>query len=204
MVEYGVGMALDMLHRYSDEEIEELSRRNPAYSFERTSEGELVVSPPAGWKTSRRNSRLIARLDNWNRRFGGGGAAFDSAAGFTLPDGALLSPDAAWMSATRLDRLCKMQPGSAFGSICPELVFELLSPSDWLAFGRRKIDVYLRNGALCAVLIDPKKKTFEVADQSGRRDATDDSPSLVIPLDFLPSAKEPFVVDLTEIFADEN
>ena len=199
-----MAMALDLLHRFSDDEIEELSRRNPEYSFERTSEGELVVSPPTGWETGGRNSLLAVRLGNWNLRSGGGGKTFDSSTGFTLPDGALLSPDAAWMSADRLARLRATQPGRKFGSLCPELVFELLSPYDWQAFGRRKVDAYLRNGALCAVLIDAERKTFEVADRAGRRDATDDSPSLVIPLEFLPGAKEPFVVDLTEIFAEEN
>ncbi len=45
----------------TDEEILELSRRNPGYQFERTAAGELVVTP-AGSKGGRRDLLLGAQL----------------------------------------------------------------------------------------------------------------------------------------------
>jgi len=49
------------------------------------------MSPPTGWGTGKRNSKLTQRLSNWAEN-DGTGVAFDSSTGFKLPNGANRSP----------------------------------------------------------------------------------------------------------------
>jgi Uma2 family endonuclease len=196
-----MAIELDLLHSYSDDDIEELSRRNPELCFERTSDGRLLVSPPSGWIGGGRELSLGARLFAWNERAGGGGYVFGPSAGFTLPDRALLAPDASWMSAEKLALLRVLQPEDKFAPVCPELVFEVVSESDRPIAVRRKIETYVRNGALCAVLIDPDERVVEMSQPVALHVAVADPHRLTIPLDALPGATEPLEINLDELFA---
>jgi len=184
----------------SDEEIEELSRRNPTLCFERTSEGELVVSPPAGAQTGVRTSELNGQLRDWNRR-AGGGTLFDSQVGFKLPDGALLSPDAAWLSHGRFEAL-DAATREKFCPLCPDLVFEILSPSDYFGATRRKIATFVKNGTLCAVLLDPFGRKVEVHERGGIVRVLNEPASLTISVTLLPSSREDLHLDLQQILAN--
>jgi Uma2 family endonuclease len=180
VVDYGVVYPIEFPKRMSDVDIEELSRRNPGLCFERTSRGELLVSPPAGWETSRSNVKLTTQLDAWNQRAGGGGEVFGPDGGFRLPDGTLFAPDAAWLGASRFALLRELEPRNKYAPVCPDLAFELASPSDRLPFIRRKIATYLRNGASCAILIDPEKRVVEVSYTDGRTDCLTGEPTLTV------------------------
>ena len=98
-----MGIRLDLLHRVTDEELRELSERNPGYQFERTADGRLLVTP-TGLASGRRSGEVFYQLEHWNRRTRLG-VAFDSSAGFRLPDGSLLSPDASWVRRERWEAL---------------------------------------------------------------------------------------------------
>ena len=201
MVVYGMPIALDMLHRFSDDEIEQLSRRNPNYAFERLPEGELLVSPPLGWQGGRDELRLGRRLADWNDRAGGGGEVFGPSTGFTLPDGALLSPDAAWLDAARYAELQQKQPLNKFAPVCPTIAFEIVSPSDLISVLRRKIESYVRNGATRAILIDPERRFVEVSSKDALHATLADPAAFTIPLKALPGATEPIHLDLSELFS---
>ena len=56
--------------------------------------GRMIVMPGSRRAAER---QLTAQLWNWNQRTGLG-VAFDSSAGFTLPNTAIRCPDAAWMT----------------------------------------------------------------------------------------------------------
>ena len=78
----------------SDEEFERLCESCEFGSVERTKEGTIIVNAPAGGMTSDGNSEINRQLRNWwiqHRR----GRVYDSCAGFFLPDGSSLNPDAA-------------------------------------------------------------------------------------------------------------
>jgi Uma2 family endonuclease len=143
----------------SDDEILELSRRNPGYQFERSAEGELIVTP-GSMEAGRRGAELAFQLRRWTEGHGRG-VVFDSSAGFRLPDGSLLSPDAAWMPRERWMALTPGQRDS-FAPLCPDAVFEVASKSDSQSALRAKMRAYLTNGARLAVLIDPQRRTVEV------------------------------------------
>ena len=88
----------------SDEQFFHLCQQNRDLRLERTVEGDIVVMPPAGGRSSDRNADLTMQLRQWALSEGSG-VAFDSSGGFILPNGATLSPDAAWVLRSRLARL---------------------------------------------------------------------------------------------------
>ena len=91
----------------SDEQFFEFCQQNRDWRIERTAEGELIIMPPAGWKTGSRNALINASLTMWALQEGTRIAA-DSSTGFDLPNGATRSPDAAWVTRSRLAALTRM------------------------------------------------------------------------------------------------
>ncbi|MDQ6664084.1 MAG: Uma2 family endonuclease, partial [Acidobacteriota bacterium] len=85
----------------TDDEFYDFSQQYPNCSVERTAEGEILITPPAGCETGNRNGDLTAQLVVWIKR-DGRGKAFDSNAEFMLPNGAARAPDASWISRVRL------------------------------------------------------------------------------------------------------
>jgi len=130
-----------------------LCQLNGDLRIERNAEGALLIMPPAGWETSDRNAEITMQLRLWAKR-DGTGVATDSSGGFLLPNGAVRSPDAAWLPRSRLAHLSPRQR-SQFIPVCPDFVLELRSPSDRLQTLQAKMQEYLDNGTLLGWLIDP-------------------------------------------------
>jgi Uma2 family endonuclease len=90
---------------------------------------------------------------------------FDSSTGFRLPDGSVLSPDAALVLEERWQTLSPEQRRS-FPPLCPDLVIELASPSDEGPRGvtalRHKMDRYQANGARLGWLLLPQERAVEI------------------------------------------
>ncbi len=143
----------------TDEEILEMSERNPGFQFERSTEGELLVTPGSS-ETGRCEAALVIQLGRWAETHSPG-VVFSSSAGFHLPDGSLLSPDAAWMPKERWMALTPKQRDS-FAPLCPDAVFEIASKTDTQRALRAKMRTYLANGARLAVLIDPQRRAVEI------------------------------------------
>jgi Uma2 family endonuclease len=154
-----MGIRLDLLHRVTDEELWELSERNPGYQFERTADGRLIVTPTGG-ESGRRSGEIFGQLREWNRRTRLG-VAFDSSTGFRLPDGSLLSPDASWVRRERWEALSR-EEREGFVPLCPDAVFEVRSASQSLGELREKMEAYRANGARLGVLIDPYRQAVEI------------------------------------------
>lgn len=131
----------------------QLCSDNRDLRLELTSEGELIVMPPAGSKTGLLNARINQRLANWADT-DLTGVCFDSSTGFSLPNGATYSPDSAWISRDRWDALTAEEQ-EGFAPLCPDFVMELRSHSDSLSRLRNKMLEYIENGAILAWLIDP-------------------------------------------------
>ncbi len=79
---------------------------------------------------------------------------FDSSAGFTLSNGAIRSPDAAWIPQSRWDALTLVQK-RRFAPLCPDFVLELAFPSDTLVILQAKMQEYIDNGSQLGWLIAP-------------------------------------------------
>jgi Uma2 family endonuclease len=158
--EIGQPVRLRFERPMTDEELMRFCAANEMVRVERDTNGELILMSPSGSGTGRTNSELIYQLAAWARETNSG-ATFDSNAGFTLPDGSMRSPDAAWIAWPRWNALSKEEQ-EGFAPICPEFVIELRSPSDSLAELQAKMRLWVANGAEVAWLVDPARKTVEV------------------------------------------
>jgi Uma2 family endonuclease len=138
----------------------ELSSLNKDLRLELTAKGELVVMPPEGSETGERNMELAGQLWAWTRQ-SGTGVAFGSSTGFTLPNGAVRSPDASWVERVRIQALSAEQYRKC-APLCPDFVIELLSPSDSLRVTQEKMQEYLENGAKLGWLLDPQQRKVHV------------------------------------------
>lgn len=177
----------------TDEEIAELSRRNPGYRFERTAQGELLVTPTGG-EAGRRSGEVFAQLHAWNR-LTRRGVVFDSSTGFRLPDGSLFAPDASWVELARWEALGRSDR-EGFPPLCPDAVFEIASPSDRMDDLREKATTYIANGARIAVLIDPVARNVEIHRRGAEPEVFQDPRSVQLDPE-LPG----FTLDLDPVFS---
>jgi Uma2 family endonuclease len=157
-----VSMTVDIsslltLPQVSDEQFYELCHLNPTLRIERNANGEVIFMPPAFSDTGNRNFKVAVQLGIWAER-NGKGEGFDSSAGFTLPNGAMRAPDAAWIKLDRWKALTDAQKAS-FAPICPDFVLELRSASDSLKSLQAKMQEYIENGASLGLLIDRQNLT---------------------------------------------
>lgn len=123
--------------KLTDEQFYQLSLANRDLRLERTASGEVIIMPPTGGGTGKRNSDLNIQLGLWNRETKLG-LVFDSSTGFKLPNGATRSPDAAWIKRDRWDSLT-LEQQEQFPPLCPDFIVELHSPSDALPDARLKM-----------------------------------------------------------------
>ncbi len=144
----------------SDDELIAFSRANQGFPVERDAEGYVVVMSPTGLEGSRRNLEILLELGLWNRREGHG-VVTESDGGFTLPDGSVRAPDAAWTAADRFNAL-PAQERKRFARISPDFIIELRSPSDIRLELEEKMDMWMRNGVALAWLIDPEERTVTI------------------------------------------
>ncbi|MEM8642786.1 MAG: Uma2 family endonuclease [Cyanobacteria bacterium P01_G01_bin.54] len=143
------------------EQFAALAAANRDLRLERTATGELIVNPPTGGNTGKRNWSISGELYLWWRNAQEPGEAFDSSTGFELPNGANRSPHAAWVSQDRWDALTPEQR-EGFIPLCPDFVIELRSKTDILKELRAKMQEYLENGIQLGWLIDPKNRRVEI------------------------------------------
>lgn len=154
-----MAITINQLRPITDAELLGLSRRNPGYQFERQRDGGLTVTP-TGSKSGYRSGEVFRQLAQWSHA-SAAGPAFDASTGFHLPDGSVLSPDAAWVSRERWDALSP-DDQEAFAPLCPNAVFEIRSPSNTIDELRAKMRSYVDNGAEVAVLVDPYDRFVEI------------------------------------------
>lgn len=139
--------------------IEEIAAMNRELRIEQQANGEFIIMTPAGSEGSSRNLEIGYQLLAWSKQHGG--KAFDSSAGFHLPDGSTLSPDASWIAIERWNAL-SIEDRKTFAPICPDFVVELRSESDRLVTLQEKLQSYVDNGARLGWLIDPHRKQVHI------------------------------------------
>jgi Uma2 family endonuclease len=149
-----------LVQQMTTAEFYEFCLANRDLRIERTASGDVIVMSPAFSDTGNRNMKIAYQVANWAEQ-DGTGETFDSSAGFTLPNGATRSPDAAWIKLERWNALTENQKAS-FAPICPDFVIELRSSSDRLTTLQDKMQEYIDNGALLGFLIDRKNRTVHI------------------------------------------
>lgn len=145
---------------FTDAELEQFCLLNDDIQVERRKDGVIDLNPPVGGFTGAANAAITCRLRNWwhtHHR----GYALGSSVGFFLPDGSMLSPDAAYVLAEQREGLTAFQR-AGFPQYCPAFVIELLPAADKLAWTKEKMGLWIANGARLGWLVDPYQKQVSV------------------------------------------
>jgi Uma2 family endonuclease len=177
--------------RVTHEEFEKLCQDNPEQSFELTASGELIVMAPAGYESSEKNGDLFGELWIWNRQTKIG-RAFDSSGGFTLPNGAVRSPDVTWIEKSKL---LDVPAGVKFPQVIPDFVVELRSDTDRMPKLREKMEEYRSNGVRLGLLINPKNQQVEIY-RPGQEPEIYESPTSIDCSEVMPG----FILSMSEIW----
>ena len=141
----------------TDEELYLFCRANADLQIERDSQHNIIIMSPASGSSGFRELKIMTYLNLWAEN-DNTGLAFSSSTGFYLSNGAMRSPDAAWLSLPRWNALSEKQK-DRFLSAVPEFVVELRSPSDRLSKLKQKCTEWIDNGVQLLWLIDPKSET---------------------------------------------
>jgi Uma2 family endonuclease len=160
LAESELPMRIRLERPMTDERLMRFAAEIEPLRVERDANGELIVMSPTGLEGSGQNSEVNADLTLWARR-DGRGKVFDSNGGFTLPDGSMRIPDAAWLSWQRWNAL-PLSEQKKFGRVVPEFVIELRSETDRLPVLQDKMRIWIENGVEIAWLIDPIEKSVTI------------------------------------------
>ena len=143
------------------EQFAALAAVNRELKLKRTMTGELIVSPPIGSESGRRNAKIIHQLSVWGEANQHLGEYFDSSTRFELPNGAVRSPDASWVQKERWQALT-IEQRKRFAPLCPDFVVELRSETNNIKDLRAKMQEYMDNRSQLGWLIDPHNKCVEI------------------------------------------
>ena len=132
--------------QFTDDEFFDFCQENRDLRFERNPNGEIVIMSPTGGITGKQRSKLNAKIGYWNETTQAG-VSFSCSTGFYLPNGAMRSPNAAWVEQARWDAL-SYEEQEKFPPLCPDFVAELMSPSDSLKASQEKMDEWLPTGVV--------------------------------------------------------
>jgi Uma2 family endonuclease len=147
-----------------DEELMRFCAANETLRVEREPNGEILIMTPSGFQTAHLNRRICQFLGDWADA-DGRGLVTDSNGGYTLPDGSVRVPDAAWVANSRLQNLTEKEK-AGFAPLRPDFVIELRSPTDKLADLQAKMEMWMANGVELAWLTDPIERTVTVYRQN--------------------------------------
>lgn len=121
-------------------------------------QGELVEMTPAGARHGACCARVCVLLAGYLGSARGGHVASNDTGLFTERDpDTVLAPDVAYWSKQRLPEL-----PDGFVTVPPDLVVEVVSPSDTQTYLQRKVLHYLDHGVKLVWLVDPGTRTASV------------------------------------------
>ena len=144
-----------------DEWLQEFAGRNQdtVGDFEITSHGEVKIMSPTGipgdWHEAEITAELVFRAREHGGRAGGPTSMF------ILPDGSMRCPDAWWMSAERWNSL-PAASDRPFRAAVPDLLVEIVSPSNRGTGLTDKVRRYLEGGARLVWVINARQRCVTV------------------------------------------
>jgi Uma2 family endonuclease len=183
----------DVKLRVTSEQFDRLCVQNSELRLELTKDGELIVMPPTGGESGKRNGNLFGEVWFWNRQTSLG-EAFDSSTGydFMTIGGGKMSPDVSWIEQSRLVGVEIV----GFIPIVPDFVIELRSATDNLSPLQEKMQEYQRLGVRLGLLVNPKNKQIELY-RPGQDSVTLNTPSSIDCDEVMPG----FVLNMDRIWS---
>ena len=140
----------------SDEQLLRITEENPGWKIERVGGGLLMNATNASGGLQ--NARLTVLLSLWGEPHGY--EVFDSNTGFTMPNGDVLSPDCSAIRGERWQALDR-ETQRSYAPLVPDVIVELMSPTDRLKAAREKCERWHRDGSAFVVLLDPDRHLFQ-------------------------------------------
>ncbi len=190
--------ALGIDHRAADfpARFVEFCEQNDLYEMEVNADGELLILPMTGARGGRYEGYLYIFLGNWE--IAHYGVAYPQTVRFRLSGGAILGPDAAWITQQRYDALPQEQRDTIIEG-APDFVVEIRSRTDDLPPLQRKMDLWMAGGARLGWLIDTRNRQVYIyrAGQTGPQ--VIDNPETLDGEDVLPGFSFPvrqYIFDL--------
>lgn len=180
----------------TEDQFYQFCRENETIRFEMEPNGDLIIREPTWSYTGLYNQKVAAEIYLWNKG-AKAGLTFDSSTGFTLPNGAVRSPDASFISRSRWSSLEAIHK-QKFADICPDFIVEILSESESKKSLQIKMKEWMDNGCRLAWMIDPKKRETIIYRQNGGVEVKTFS-DILSGEDVLPG----FELDLTKIFKED-
>ena len=153
--------ALGIDHRAADfpAQFIEFCEQNDLYEMEVTAEGELLILPMTGYRGNKHEFYFAVLLGNWE--LANGGSASSQTVRFRLPSGAVLGPDAAWITQERFDALPELERDTIIES-APDFVVEIRSRTDNLRPLQNKMAQWMAGGVRLGWLIDARFRQVHV------------------------------------------
>jgi Uma2 family endonuclease len=155
------------------------------------------MSPSDAW-TEFRGMDLSVALMLWNRSLAQPGFVGGSSAGYTLPNGAIRSPDISWVSYERWKSV-PFSLRSPFPHVSPDFAVEIMSPTDRLVDAKKKMKEYTDNGVRLGWLVDRSHRAVHVY-RPGRASEIVRSADELFAEPELPG----FVADLRSVFLEDE
>src|ERR1035438_7066112 len=141
----------------TEEQFFNLCARNKELRIERDKHKNIIIMSPTGAKTGNYNIKIGSKVEIWNEK-NDLGFTFDSNTGFTLPTGAMRSPDVAWIPKDKWNNISEEEQ-ERFPNVCPDFIIEIVSKSDSVKQQQEKMEEWLENGCRLAWLINPATRT---------------------------------------------
>ncbi len=140
--------------------------------FEDGDEGEVIITGPAGGKSSEDTFEVNVDIGIWVR-LADIGKGRDSQGGYDPPLGRRWIPDASWLSDATLAKLTESQMRGAYWPVAPDFVVEVVSPSQDLADQQAKMRDWIAAEVRLGMLISPDDELVELYWADGRVEAFD-------------------------------
>ena len=177
--------ALGIDHRADDfpARFIEFCEQNDLYEMEVTAEGELLILPMTGYRGNKHEFYFAVLLGNWELI--NGGSASSQTVRFRLPSGAVLGPDAAWITQERFDALPEPERDTIIEG-APDFVVEIRSRTDNLRPLQNKMTQWMAGGTRLGWLIDAQLRQVHIYRAGQSEPQLLDDPDILDGEDVLP------------------
>ena len=177
--------ALGIDHRADDfpARFIEFCEQNDLYEMEVTAEGELLILPMTGYRGNKHEFYFAVLLGNWDLI--NGGSASSQTVRFRLPSGAVLGPDAAWITQERFDALPELERDTIIEG-APDFVVEIRSRTDNLRPLQNKMAQWMAGGGRLGWLIDARLQQVHIYRAGQSEPQLLDDPDILDGEDVLP------------------
>ena len=157
--------------------------QNDLYEMEVTADGELLILPMTGYRGNKQELYMSTFLANWE--LVNGGSASSQTVRFRLSSGAVLGPDAAWITQERLDALPDNERETIIEG-APDFAVEIRSRTDNLRPLQNKMAQWMAGGTRLGWLIDARLKQVHVYRAGQSEPQLLDDPEILDGEDVLP------------------